>query len=220
MDARRRSQPTIFVRVSFDRLTLAKVARRFCILLFWLACAWIVAATAFGYAVLVYPQQTLAVESGDVKADVIIVLGGGRDERPHRAAELFQHGDAPLVLVSGVGDCEANKQILIKNGVPADVITEEPNSDSTYENAEFSVPLLRKMGAHRVIIVTTWYHCRRALVCFQHFAPDLTFYSRPSYIDYHPDPSRDQEIASDIKFEYLKLMIYWFYHGIAPWYRD
>ena len=40
------------------------------------------------------------------------------------------------------------------------------------------------MGAQRVIIVTSWYHSRRALACFEHYAPDMKFYSRPSYFGY------------------------------------
>jgi uncharacterized SAM-binding protein YcdF (DUF218 family) len=205
-------------RVKFDRTTIALFFRRFCLLLFWLACAWIVTATIFGYEVFQYPQQTLTVESGNVKADAIVVLGGGRDERPERASDLFKNGDAPQILVSGAGDCDANVQILMKRGVPANVITREANSISTYENAEFSVPLLRQMGAHRVIIVTSWYHSRRALVCFEHFAPNITFYSRPSYLGFQPNDRNRQEIIDYIRIEYLKLLVYWVYHCICPFY--
>ena len=50
-----------------------------------------------------FPQQVLTVDSGPVKADVLVVLGG-RPDRAVRAAELFQQGAAPKVLVSGLGD--------------------------------------------------------------------------------------------------------------------
>ena len=52
---------------------------------------------------------------------------------------------------------------------------------TTRENALLSIPLLRSHDDTRVIIVTSWYHSRRALNCFRHYAPDLHFYSRPSY---------------------------------------
>jgi uncharacterized SAM-binding protein YcdF (DUF218 family) len=68
--------------------------------------------------------------------------------------------------------------------VPEKVIMLECGSHTTRENAEFSIPLLRQIGAHRVIIVTSWYHSRRALMCFEHYAPDIKFYSRPSYAGY------------------------------------
>ena len=130
-----------------------------------------------------FPQQVLTVDSGPVKADVLVVLGG-RPDRAVRAAELFQQGAAPKVLVSGLGDNASNKNTLERDGVTNTAIILETKSRTTRENAEFSIPLLRQMGAHRVIIVTSWYHSRRALMCFEHYAPDIQFYSRPSYLGY------------------------------------
>ena len=131
-----------------------------------------------------FPQQVLTVDSGPVKADAMVVLGGGLRERPERAAELFKQGAAQKILVAGFGDCKANGQLLEKSGVPETAIVLESKSRTTRENAEFSIPLLRSLGAHRVIIVTSWYHSRRALACFEHYAPDIKFYSRPSYFGY------------------------------------
>ncbi|MGA2854123.1 MAG: YdcF family protein, partial [Verrucomicrobiota bacterium] len=127
------------------------------------------------------PQKLLCVDSGPVKADVIVVLGGGSGERPARAAELFKELDAPRIIVSGFGDCENNRRILLKAGVPAGAIQLEDKSRTTRENAGFTLKLLRAENARRVILVTTWYHSRRALACFEHYAPEIQFYSRPSY---------------------------------------
>ena len=99
-----------------------------------------------------FPRQILTVDSGPVKADVMVVLGGGFRERPLRAAELFKAGEAPKVLVSGTGDCESNAQVLESNGVPASDIILESKSRTTRENADFSIPLLRAMGAKRVVV--------------------------------------------------------------------
>jgi uncharacterized SAM-binding protein YcdF (DUF218 family) len=151
---------------------------------FKLAIAFSLVLIALGVFAWFFPQQVLTVDSGPVKADAIVVLGGGMTERPERAAELFKQGEAPEILVSGKGDCASNEKLLEKEGVPEKVITLECGSHTTRENAEFSIPLLRQMGAHRVIIVTSWYHSRRALACFEHYAPDLKFYSRPSYAGY------------------------------------
>lgn len=131
-----------------------------------------------------FPEQLLTVDSGPVKADVLVVLGGGWPDRPERAAELFREDEAPKVLVSGFGDDLLNERRLEKMGVPAADITLENKSRTTRQNAEFSVPILRRMGAKRVIIVTSWYHSRRALHCFEHYGPDIKFYSRPSYFGY------------------------------------
>ena len=168
------------------------------------------------FAALLFPQKLLTLDNGPVKADVLVVLGGGMNERPERAAELFKEGVAPKVLVSGRGDCEANAQCLVKNGVPEGAIISEDNSASTLENAKFSVPILRQLGARRVIIVTSWYHSRRALACFRHFAPEIIFYSRPTYFGYQRRDWGKHDIGGEMKFEYLKLLGYWAYYGIAP----
>lgn len=200
--------------------TLALLLRRFLQLLLCAACAWVVAALLLGYAVYHYPRQTLTVDSGNVKANVIIVLGGGRDERPQRAAELFKQGAAPRILVSGFGDCEADVQLLEKNGVPATVIIRESDSFNTFENAEFSVHLLREMNVDSAIIVTSWFHSRRALTCFEHCAPEITFYSRPSYLTYQPTVINQQDVSNYVKSEYLKLLVYWVWHGVCPFYLN
>ena len=150
-------------------------------------------------AAWLFPEQILTVDSGPVTADVLVVTGGTPD-RAGRAAELFMHGAAPKVLVTGYGDDLSNEQLLERDGVPQADIMLEPKARTTRQNAEFSIPLLRRMGAHKVIIVTSWYHSRRALRCFEHYAPDLTFYSRPSYFGY-VGRSRKAEI---LKSETLK----------------
>lgn len=209
---------SISSRLQLDRESLALFLRRIRLILCWAAGAWVVSALLLGYAIDSDSRQTLTVESGDVKADAIVVLGGGRDERPQRAAELFKQGAAPRILVSGKGDCEADVQLLEKNGVPATVIIRENDSVNTYENAKLSIPLLRNMGAHSAIIVTAWFHSRRALACFKHFAPDMQFYSRPSYLTYQPTISNRQDVSDYVRSEYIKLLIYWVWHGVWPFY--
>jgi uncharacterized SAM-binding protein YcdF (DUF218 family) len=167
-------------------------------------------------AVWFFPQEVLTVDSGPVKADVMVVMGGAWLERPQRAAELFKQGEAPKILVSGSGDYESNEQFLEKGGVRNAAIRLENKSYTTRENAEFSIPLLRQMGAHRVIIVTSWYHSRRALMCFEHYAPDIKFYSRPAYFAYPRGEWHSKSISGDIKAEYVKLLGYWLWYGVCP----
>src|SRR5260221_4856282 len=163
-----------------------------------------------------YPRQVLTVDSGPVKADVMVVLGGGYRERAERAAELFKQGAAPKIIVSGTGDCNYNEHLLKTNGVPVSAIILECKSRTTRENAEFSIALLRQMHAHRVIIVTSWYHSRRALACFGHFAPDMKFYSRPSYVGYVEDDWARRYVNGFVKSEYVKSLGYWIRYGICP----
>jgi uncharacterized SAM-binding protein YcdF (DUF218 family) len=150
-----------------------------------------------------------------VQADAIVVLGGAR-ERPAQAAELFRSGAAPRIIVSGQGDFASNRQVLVAEGVPPSCIQVEPKSNSTRQNAQFSISLLRELGARRVIIVTSWYHSRRALHAFQHYAPDIQFYSRPSYYGYPRTQWSREGITGYIRSEYVKLAGYWVCYGVCP----
>ena len=172
--------------------------------------------TAAGMVGLLFPQQMLCVESGDVQADALVVLGGDWGDRAARAAELFRQGVAPRVIVSGAGDCTFNLQVLTNAGVPASAIQLESRSKTTRENAEFSISLLRADGVRRAIIVTSWYHSRRALACFEHVAPDMKIFSRPSYSYYQPKPPNRTGYSWHVNYEYVKLVGYWVAHGVCP----
>jgi uncharacterized SAM-binding protein YcdF (DUF218 family) len=163
-----------------------------------------------------YPEKFLCVDSGKVLADVIVVLGGGQHERPLRAAELFKQHAAPRILISGEGDDGINRQILISNGVPAGAIQIEGKSMTTRENAEFTIKLLRAEKIHSAILVTSWYHSRRALKTFEHYAPEIKFYSRPSYFAFARDDWKKLEINKRMRLEFLKLPDYWIRYGINP----
>ncbi len=167
-------------------------------------------------AALLYPQKFLCVDSGSVRADVMVVLGGGSHDRPERAAELFKERIAPRILVSGLGDCTIYRRSLIQAGVPAQAIQMEDRSRTTRENAILAVNLLRHQGVRRVIIVTSWYHSRRALACFEHYGPEIQFYSCPSYFaDTRPDWLR-HGLSHRVYLEYPKLLGYWMCYGISP----
>jgi uncharacterized SAM-binding protein YcdF (DUF218 family) len=167
-------------------------------------------------AALLYPHQFLCVESGRVGADMMVVLGGGSHDRPERAAELFKERMAPRILVSGLGDCAIYRRSLIQAGVPSQAILMEDQSRTTRENAILAVNLLRHQGARHVIIVTSWYHSRRALACFEHYGPEIQFYSCPSYFaNTRPDWVR-HGLAHRIYLEYPKLLGYWICYGISP----
>jgi uncharacterized SAM-binding protein YcdF (DUF218 family) len=179
-----------------------------------LAVFLLLAAAAF-----FFPQWFLCVDNGPVKSDVIVVLGGGSHERPERAAELFRERVAPRIIVSGLGDCKINRRLLIEAGVPSGVIEMEDQSRTTKENAQFVIQWLRKSNlppVKRVIIVTSWYHSRRALACFRHYAPDIQFYSCPSYFAYARADWSRKGIVNRIRLEYVKLPGYWIRYGVWP----
>jgi uncharacterized SAM-binding protein YcdF (DUF218 family) len=168
-------------------------------------------------AALGFSRQILTVDSGDTKADAIIVLGGGSNQlRPERAAELFRKGLAPLVVVSGTGDDQLNALALERNGVPKSAIVIEGRSKSTLQNARFSIDILRQKDVHRAIIVTSWYHSRRALQCFEQLGPDIHFASCPSYWGYPFLDWTARGVIGYVVYEYVKLLGYWVCYGIRP----
>ncbi len=163
-----------------------------------------------------FPRELLLVESGESQAEVLIVLGGGSGERVERAAELFKAGAAPKIIVSGAGDAADNQRLLVNRGVPPAAIELEATSKSTRQNAKFTNARLRELGVHRAIIVTSWYHSRRALHCFQHYGPGLEFLSRPSYYGSGPGEWRRARLGGFIRAEYVKLAGYWVCYGVSP----
>jgi len=182
-----------------------------------IALALVILFCALAIAAIAFPQKFLCVDSGPAKADVIIILGGGTGshERAERAAEFFKQQAAPRIIVSGAGDDEINRRILVEHGVPTNVIQLESRSETTAQNAQFTTKLLRAQNLHSVIIVTSWYHSRRALKTFQHYAPAIKFYSRPSYFAFkRGDWTR--LLAKRIYLEYAKLAGYWIRYGVCP----
>ena len=176
----------------------------------------VLVTTLVAVTVIYYPEKILCVDSGKATADIIVVLGGGSHERPERAAELFKAHAAPRILISGEGDDEIVRQFLLKAGVPANVIEAENKSRNTKENAEFSARLLNQEKIHSAILVTSWYHSRRALKAFEHFGPEIKFASRPSYFAFEAADWKKLGIQKRMRLEFLKLPGYWLRYGVNP----
>jgi len=126
----------------------------------------------------------LAPEDPLVKADAIFVLAGTLAERPLEAADLYQAGYAPVILITRelpepamlVAESrgahlpqryELNRQMLVELGVPPSAIL---TSDHVHDNTAAEAATLRdfaqKLGWKKVIVVSSKYHLRRiALVC-------------------------------------------------------
>ena len=160
----------------------------------------------------------LCEESPRLDGQAIVVLGGDVTQRPARAVEIFQQC-APavaVVLVSGAGDTDEVKRYLEAKGVPAGAIEVEEQSRNTKQNAEFSVKLLRQRQVKRAIIVTSWFHTRRALNCFRHFAPEIEFAAAPTVADRPEGHWPEKGEQRRVLLEYVKLAYYWPRYGIAP----
>lgn len=133
------------------------------------------AAFALYVGAILLSGPLLGLPDAAGRADVIVVLGGDGPARADRAAALWQAGAAPRVLVTGRSDCGTIAGRMTAGGVRRSAIALECFSASTWQNAEFSAPLLAGMGARKVLLVTNWFHARRALASFAARCPDLHF---------------------------------------------
>ncbi len=128
-----------------------------------------------------YQAQVAAKYPG---ADAIVVLGGGwmRDTEdvldnpsandPHSRLGfgrlLYAAGRAPMILLSG-GDGEAERMAasLVLQDVPQAHLLIENRSRDTHENALYSAEILHRIGAHRILLVTSTIHMGRAAASFR-----------------------------------------------------
>jgi uncharacterized SAM-binding protein YcdF (DUF218 family) len=98
-------------------------------------------------------------------------------ERERAGALLARRTGLPVLVTGGlvtapppVGRMMAAS---MKNDFDVPVRWFEDKSATTWENAEFSVPMLKAAGITRVYLVTHDWHMRRAIVAFQHFGMDV-----------------------------------------------
>ena len=107
------------------------------------------------------------------KPDVILVLGGGNDERPREALRLAKK--YPEVSIVVTGDSGIMLAPLLKAGISKSKIHHEQEATSTVENATFTDPILTKLGAEKVVLVTNWFHAPRSLAVFRRYQPQREF---------------------------------------------
>lgn len=185
--------------------------RRICaaIVLVALASSGVVAAA------LKAAEPLLLVRTSLEPADVIVVLGGDGPSRAWRAAALYREGAAPKVLVTGIGDCDSIRRHMVRSGVPWEVIQVECASRNTWENAVFSAPILTALGARRAILVTSWFHTRRALASFRQVSPQLEWMSVPVERDESYRRLIHNRRGLMVLKEYLKIGWYSLRYGVT-----
>jgi len=162
-------------------------------------------------------RRVLVIENKIHPADAIVLLGGETKARPLEAARLFHTGVAPKIFILGTGDNDQNKEVLLEAGIPQSAIDGESKSESTYENAVFAGPLLRKANIHKAVIVTSSFHMRRALATFQQKLPDIRFSVASARIAWWDTPQGSPQEDTWASIELIKIPAYWIFHGIHPW---
>jgi hypothetical protein len=117
------------------------------------------------------------------KSDVIVVLAGETNTRPARALELLRQGVAAHVFLDAetrdlIYDQRLTEiaQKYVTNLGEANRISVCPIVGfSTDAEADDVNRCLQLLGVHRVLIVTSQYHTRRALTIFRHRLPQYQF---------------------------------------------
>jgi uncharacterized SAM-binding protein YcdF (DUF218 family) len=117
------------------------------------------------------------------QADVALVLAGDTTgNRILRAGELVRQGYVPKAVISGPSgvyglfECDLAIPFAVRAGYPESYFIHfEHDAHSTQEEATNAVAELKKLGARRVLLVTSDYHTRRAGRILRAAAPDIEF---------------------------------------------
>ncbi|MEK3683110.1 YdcF family protein [Paenibacillus sp. FSL R10-2736] len=102
-------------------------------------------------------------------ADVIIVLSGGRG-RVEQGAELYDLHHALHLILSNVSESGGPSgdmhQTALALGIPEEAILTEDAAQSTYQNAQFTLPIMKQHGFKSAIVVSSDFHMRRVKFIF------------------------------------------------------
>jgi uncharacterized SAM-binding protein YcdF (DUF218 family) len=169
----------------------------------------------------------LLVQAPPRPADAIVVFaggvgesgqaGGGYQERVLQAVDLYRGGYAPhLVFSSGFvfafREAEVMKNLAVDNGVPAGAIELEQRAANTHDNVVYTHDILQRHGWRTILLVSSPYHMRRAMLTWHGSAPDITVVPTPSrqslfYVRDHAGASLSQ--MRGILQEYVAIVVYW-----------
>ncbi|MFC7680772.1 YdcF family protein [Paenibacillus sp. GCM10028914] len=125
-------------------------------------------------------------------ADIILIPGASHPQLMERAVLLFERGIAPYILPSGSStphvettEWEFLRNIGIASGIPAEAILKEDKATNTFENARFSLEVMKEMELvpRRVVLVCKNYHARRALLTYQFIFPKTTVFQVSPVVD-------------------------------------
>lgn len=160
--------------IQWKRISLWKLVRHTVRVVLVALVVWILVVLGLSAAIVIVGDQENARP-----ADAIIVLGSGLTRsgragdaltrRSVWAAHLYQEGIASAVICTGgVGqgqprsEADACREVLVRQGVPAEAIHLEEQSRSTEENAIYAQEIMLAHDWHTAVIVTDSFHMLRA----------------------------------------------------------
>jgi uncharacterized SAM-binding protein YcdF (DUF218 family) len=162
----------------------------------------------------------LAFPSQPRPADAIVVFGGGSN-RTRYGAELYHQGLAPRIWQTGYASgAEVGTAQIRQQHIPLSAISYLAG-DGTRADAGAIVAYAREQDVKRILVVTDWWHSRRAM-CALHqqlgnASIEVAFAAPPST---EPGPQhwwQEQRQRNRILLELAKIGGYWLLYGQNPW---
>jgi uncharacterized SAM-binding protein YcdF (DUF218 family)/glycosyltransferase involved in cell wall biosynthesis len=168
----------------------------------------------------------LRVEAAPVKADAIVIFGGGVGEtgragggaleRLKQGVDLYNAGYAPSLIISSgyvytLHEAEVMRASAIEQGVAADAVLLEERAVNTYQNVRFVDDILQQHRWSRVLLVSSPYHMRRALLVWKRNAPGVTVIPTPpagSQFFEHTRGASFEQVRAILQ-EYIAIAAYW-----------
>ncbi|MEZ5015785.1 MAG: YdcF family protein [Flavipsychrobacter sp.] len=154
-----------------------------------------------------------------MQADVIVILGypvKSTDtlndvllSRLDKGIDLFRYGFARKIIVSGAAvhnnivEAEVMAAYCIKNEIPPESLILERKARNTYENALYSVRLMKQLNYNSAIVVTSSFHKQRADYLFSRF---IAHYS----VEGAPFPKSFTFLRKTLFLVREKLMMLWY----------
>ncbi|MFP4979222.1 YdcF family protein [Paenibacillus sp. CN-4] len=112
----------------------------------------------------------LTITETPMKVDTIIVLSGGTG-RVEKAAELYKTRYESAMILSNVEEVASKAgdmlQTALASGIPQDAILTENAAQSTYQNALYTLPIMKEHGFKSAIVVSSDFHMRRVKYNFE-----------------------------------------------------
>jgi uncharacterized SAM-binding protein YcdF (DUF218 family) len=167
----------------------------------------------------------LRLDAAPARADAIVVFaggvgesgkaGGGTQERAERAIDLFKGGYASHLIFStgytySFPEAEQMRALAVQQGVPPEAVVLEPRATDTHQNVVFTDEILRARQWSSVLLVSSPYHMRRALLAWHKAAPAVRVVPTPPLKSQFYDHSRGASLEQvhAIAHEYLALIGY------------
>ncbi len=194
--------------------------------------AQILAAVLALYLIVFYTNAVwwaaapLRREQAPAPADAIVVFaggvgesgkaGGGTQERAQRAIDLFKGGYSTRLIFStgytySFPEAEQMRSLAVQQGVPPDAIVLEPRATDTHQNVAFTDEILKTRQWSSVLLVSSPYHMRRALLVWHKAAPGVRVIPTPplksQFYDHTHGATLEQVRA--LFHEYLAIVVYW-----------